>query len=184
MPHTFVVRGTVVWLVLSLPHAVQVGLSGCSSVRMCAVAPRCSPAHGLRLRGGQPAQGELRVCDHRALHERALANRAAIETSVPIAAAAVRGVGDASGRRRGRGRPPGSRTLRKGLTKRKKALRLCGGWERQFHEMVAFKQHHGHCIVPMNRMGTCASKKDLPDRGDWGGTSRQPTTQRPMHARA
>lgn len=163
---------SVVWLVLGLPHAVQVGLSGCSSVSRCAVvAPRCSRAHGLRLRGGGQPLDELRVCEHGAVHEGAPANRVAIEVRVPFAAAAVPGVADAGGRRRGRGRPPGSRTLRKGLTKLKKALRPCGGWERQFREIIAFKQHHGHCIVPMSRAGTSAIKKDRLDRGDWGGES-------------
>ena len=30
-----------------------------------------------------------------------------------------------------------------------------GGWEGQFQELLAFKQRHGHCVVPICRIDLC-----------------------------
>jgi hypothetical protein len=51
-------------------------------------------------------------------------------------------------RKRGRGRPFGSKSKRKETIIKRK---IWSGWEGQFCALLAFRQHHGHCIVPMSR---------------------------------
>ena len=52
-----------------------------------------------------------------------------------------------------RGRPRGSKSLRRGHGKGKNDP--SGGWEGQFQELLAFKQRHGHCVVPICRIDLC-----------------------------
>jgi hypothetical protein len=145
-------------LVLCMPHTMQVQPRGAAR----STAGRATRVLGC-LRGGLAAQEK----DTPAAEQRLLVVHGAVcgNHTPPAVAAVLRANGQVpnstAASKRGRGRPPGSGTP---VRKWTKESRLYGAWEGQFREMVAFKQQHGHCVVPMLRLEPF--KKGQQDRRD------------------